>query len=150
MSHREGMPPTDPAETHAAPASAAFEGMLVDRTERTADLARATRALIHELDPHVVEVPWPKQAVVGFGIGPRKFSEHYAYLALHQGHVNLGFNQGAELDDPAGLLTGPGKSLRHHRLDSLAEVRDPALAELLVHARQHRARTTHSSGGSRS
>lgn len=143
------MTPTNPAETRAAPATDAFEGLLVGRDQRTASLARATRTLIRELDPDVVEVPWPKQAVIGFGIGPRKFTEHYAYLALHQGHVNLGFNQGAELDDPASLLTGPGKSLRHHRLDSLEDVRDPALRELLVHACQHRARTMHSSGGSR-
>lgn len=63
--------------------------------------------------------------------------------------MNLGFNQGAELPDPAGLLTGPGKSLRHHRLERIEAARKPALRELLEGARQHRAATTHSSGGSR-
>jgi len=129
---------------------AAFEEMLAGRNESVVELARAARALLRRLDPDVVEVPWPRQGVIGFGIGPRKFSEHYAYLALHRDHVNLGFNQGAELDDPAGLLSGPGKSLRHHQLHRLDELADPALADLLVSARRHRAATTTSSGGTRS
>lgn len=138
------MRPTDDARP-----SDAVETMLTEYGEATRALARAVRALVHTLDPGVVEVPWPKQGVIGFGIGPRKYTEHYAYLALHRAHVNLGFNQGAELADPAGLLTGPGKSLRHHRLARLDDVREPALTELLVQARRHRATTTHASAGSR-
>lgn len=98
--------------------------MVVGRDQRTAGLARATRTLIRELEPDVVEVPWPKQAVTGFGIGPRKFTEHYAYLALHQGHVNL-VNEGAELDDPAGPLTGGRAKPRAGRA---ARLRPPAPA----------------------
>lgn len=126
-----------------------LEEILIGRSEHTVRLARATRDLIRRLDADVVEVPWVRQAVVGFGVGPHKFTQHYAYLAVHRNHVNLGFNQGAELPDPAGLLSGPGKSLRHHRLDALEDLHHPALTELLVRARQHRATTTHSSGGSR-
>lgn len=143
----DGMTPEDRARVDAASSEAGFEDLLVGRGEKVVALARAVRALIRDLDPNVVEVPWLKQGVVGFGIGPRKFTEHYAYLALHGDHVNLGFNQGAELDDPAGLLSGPGKSLRHCRLDNLDDLRRPGLVELLSAAQQHRRATTHSSGG---
>jgi len=81
------------------------------------------------LEPDVVEVPWPKQAVTGFGIGPRKFTEHYVYLALHQGHVNL-VNEGAELDDPAGLLAGGRAKPRAGRG---ARPRPPAAAVGTMH-----------------
>ena len=142
MSSREG------AHIAGSPADATFEAMLADHGEVTRELARAVRALVHEVDPGVVEVPWAKQGVIGFGIGPRKFTEHYAYLALHGDHVNLGFNQGAELDDPADLLSGPGKSLRHCRIDHVDDLHRPELVDLLVAARQHRGATTHSSGRS--
>ena len=93
------------------------------------------------MDPDVVEVFWPRQGTVGFGIGPKKFSEHYAYLALHPRHVNLGFYQGAELSDPDGRLGGPGSKLRHLKVTSLDQVGDPALRGLLVEAKAHRAGT---------
>ena len=127
---------------------ATFADVLVGRTPLVAELATALRVLVREVDPDVVEVPWPRQGTVGFGIGPRKFSEHYAYLALHPRHVNLGFNQGAELPDPAGLLGGEGALLKHLRVTSLEQVHDPAIRDLLVEAKAHRAATTTSSGRS--
>lgn len=142
--------PADSDKVDPTSTGAAFEDLLAGRDEKVVALARSARALIRDVDPNVVEVPWPKQGVVGFGIGPPKFTEHYAYLALHGDHVNLGFNQGAELDDPAELLAGPGKSLRHCRLDSPDELRRPELVELLLAARQYRGSTTRSSGGHRS
>jgi hypothetical protein len=124
---------------------AVFEEMLAGRAAETVELARAARALIRELDPDVVEVPWPRQGIVGFGIGPKKLSQHYAYLALYGDQVNLGFNQGAELDDPAGLLGGTGKSFRHRRIDSVDALRQPEFIDLLRQARRHREATTDAS-----
>ncbi len=120
---------------------AAFEEILAGRSAETAKLARAARHLIRQVDPDVVEVPWPKQGVIGYGIGPKKYSQHYAYLALYGDQVNLGFNQGSELDDPAGLLGGSGKSFRHLRIGDLETLQQPELAELLRQARRHREAT---------
>jgi hypothetical protein len=44
------------------------------------------------------------------GVGPKKISEHFCYVAVHKDHVNFGFNCGAELSDPEGLLRGPANS----------------------------------------
>ena len=79
--------------------------------------------------------------MAGYGIGPKKLSEHVCYIALHKDHVNLGFNQGAELPDPEGLLEGPGKMLRHTKITEPEDLRDPALRSLLEVARTHRAST---------
>lgn len=117
---------------------ASFDALCARFDREVQELARRVHALIVELDPGVVEVVWPRQGTVGYGVGPRKMSEHYAYLALHSRHVNLGFNRGASLPDPAGLLGGPGASLRHTKLRSLADVEVPALAGLLVAARRER------------
>ena len=102
------------------------------------DLATGTRALIRSFTPDVVEVPWPRQRVVGYGVGPRKMSEHFCYVAVHKDHVNLGFNYGAELPDPAGLLRSPGKLLRHTKIDTPEDLSDPALRRLLGAASTHR------------
>jgi hypothetical protein len=40
----------------------------------------------------------------------------FAYVAAFSAHANVGFFFGAELDDPAGLLEGHGKRMRHVKL----------------------------------
>jgi hypothetical protein len=111
--------------------------------ERTTDEGRAAavaiRSLVRRLDPNVVEVVWPHQGTIGWGVGPKKMSEHYAYLAAHATHVNLGFYRGASLPDPAGLLTGTGKAMRHIPIRGPADVRRTEIAELLKAARAERA-----------
>ncbi len=105
---------------------------------RVRDLAVSVRALIEDVYPEVVEVPWPRQNVVGYGVGPKKMSEHFCYVAFHRDHVNLGFNQGAELPDPGRLLGGPGKTLRHAKISAPGDLENPALRELLKAAKAHR------------
>jgi hypothetical protein len=40
----------------------------------------------------------------------------FAYVGIHKAHVSIGFFQGASLRDPAGLLEGTGKRMRHVKL----------------------------------
>lgn len=40
----------------------------------------------------------------------------FAYVDAFTAHVNVGFFRGAELADPAGLLEGSGKRMRHVKL----------------------------------
>jgi len=40
----------------------------------------------------------------------------FAYVAAFRAHVNVGFFLGTELPDPAGLLQGAGRFMRHVRL----------------------------------
>jgi hypothetical protein len=54
--------------------------------------------------------------------------------------VNLGFYHGASLKDPAGLLEGTGKKLRHVKLRGMAEARNPAIESLLIQAIADRRR----------
>ena len=51
-------------------------------------------------------------------------SEHYAYLAIYDQHLNLGCNYGALLPDPAGLLGGTGAGMRSRRITALEDLRD--------------------------
>jgi hypothetical protein len=42
----------------------------------------------------------------------------FGYVNVFTSHVNVGFFQGAALPDPAGLLQGSGKFMRHVKLRS--------------------------------
>ena len=118
-----------------------FEEILARCDPHVRNLAVRARALIEDVCPDVVEVPWPRQNVVGYGVGPKKMSEHFCYIALHKDHINLGFNQGADLSDPTGLLEGPGKSLRHTKISRSEDLDQPALRRLLEAAKAHRLAT---------
>ncbi|MGE0388226.1 MAG: DUF1801 domain-containing protein [Gammaproteobacteria bacterium] len=60
----------------------------------------------------------------------------FAYVGVFKAHVNVGFFHGAALDDPAGLLQGTGKYMRHVKIrPGLAE--DRAAIEALI-ARAYR------------
>ena len=68
-----------------------FDDILAASNPHVQDLTTRTRALIKDVMPDVVEVPWPRQKVVGYGAGPKKMSGHFCYIAVHKNHVNLGF-----------------------------------------------------------
>ena len=65
----------------------------------------------------------------------------FAYVNTFKAHVNVGFFRGAMLDDPAGLLEGSGKRMRHVKLmpgrDSnaaaLGKLVDAAYLEIKAH-----------------
>jgi hypothetical protein len=102
-----------------------------------AELIRAADDLFRRTDPDVVAVYWPRQRTAGYGVGPQKMSEHYAYLAAFDRHVNVGFNYGAALADE-GLLGGTGKSMRSLKVDRVELLDDPRLVRLIRTARQER------------
>lgn len=115
-----------------------FEEILASFSPQVSDLARRTRALIQEVMPNVVEVPWPRQRIIGYGVGPKKMTEHFCYISLHKSHVNLGFNYGSELPDPEGLLEGSGGLFRHVKIKTPDDLANPALRRLLEVASTHR------------
>jgi len=58
----------------------------------------------------------------------------FAYVNAFTSHVNVGFFRGAEMADPAGLLEGTGKFMRHVKLGPDRDVDAVALTRLIVAA----------------
>lgn len=58
----------------------------------------------------------------------------FGYVDSFAAHVNVGFFYGAALDDPAGLLEGTGKRMRHVKLHWAQPVSAEALSDLIVAA----------------
>lgn len=114
-----------------------WAALLAPLTPEVAALVTAADDLVRRTDPDVVRVVWPHQRTVGYGVGPKKMSEHYAYLAVHPRHVNLGCNHGAHLDH-GGLLEGTGRNMRKTTVRTVDDLADPRLVPLLRAARQER------------
>jgi hypothetical protein len=55
----------------------------------------------------------------------------FAYVNSFTSHVNVGFFHGAELKDPAGLLEGSGRRMRHVKVRPDRELNTAALGELI-------------------
>ena len=55
----------------------------------------------------------------------------FGYVNAFKAHVNVGFFRGAELTDPARLLEGTGKFMRHVKLRPETDVDDGALKKLI-------------------
>ena len=55
----------------------------------------------------------------------------FGYVNSFKSHVNVGFFYGAALEDPAGLLEGSGKRMRHVKLKSGGQPNTAALSGLI-------------------
>ncbi|MGH8950347.1 MAG: DUF1801 domain-containing protein [Acidimicrobiia bacterium] len=117
---------------------APFRELVAASSPEVQELALAVRDLVYEVLPQTVEVVWPRQGSVGWGTGPKKFTEQFAYLMPFKKHVTLGFYRGGELPDPDDLLPDSGGkqaggklSMRSLKIRSLDDVRQPALRSLI-------------------
>lgn len=115
-----------------------FNEILADSTPEVRELALQARKLIRDVMPDVVEMPWPRQRIAGYGVGPKKMTEHFCYISVHKSHLDLGFNYGSELADPEGLLQGTGKLFRHLKITTPEDLARPAVRRLLKAASTHR------------
>ncbi len=124
----------------------AFQDALSAITPEIQELAAAVRALVFDVYPRAVEVVWPTQRSIGWGIGPKKFTEQFAYLMPYKAHVTLGFYHGGELTDPDGLLPDSGGkqvsgtlSMRSLKIRRVEDVSSAALRSLIEEAARHQA-----------
>lgn len=114
-----------------------FEDVIAEAPDDMKQIAHALRTLLADVMPGITEVPWAQQKIAGYGVGPKKLSEHFCYIAPYAKYVHLGFMYGADLDDPESLFEGTGKLLRHIKMRTLADVERPAIRDLIERASTH-------------
>ncbi len=110
-----------------------LEEFLARFTPDIRELALQTRALILECYPDVLEMVDPPSGIVAYGYS-RKYADLVCAIAPFRAHVNLMFSRGADLPDPAGLLTGTGKRARHARIEHPEDLQRPELRALILAA----------------
>jgi len=70
--------------------------------------AAALRGLVREAVPDAIERVRAGWQLIGYDLPVRRYGLYFAYLAPEQTNVHLGFEYGAFMDDPSGLLSGAG------------------------------------------
>ncbi|HEU0093390.1 MAG TPA: hypothetical protein VFS78_14835 [Vicinamibacteria bacterium] len=97
--------------------------------------AKAAVARMRKSVPGAVELVYDNYNALVVGFGPsERASEAVLSIALYPRWVTLFFLQGARLSDPARLLKGAGKRVRHIVLTDLAILDEPAVRGLIGQA----------------
>ena len=61
----------------------------------------------------------------------KPMKDGFCHVVAYSTHVNLGFNRGAELPDPARILKGTGKAIRHMTIRSHEDLDSPVIRRYL-------------------
>jgi hypothetical protein len=96
--------------------------------QRAGDLGTVARSwfeVIRNCGDEVRELMHDGCPVACFGDVP------FAYVNVFTAHVNVGFFQGASLPDPARLLQGTGRFMRHVKLRPSTKINSAALTQLI-------------------
>jgi hypothetical protein len=85
------------------------------------ELALALRDIVLNEAPEANETLFRGYALSLAYSFTNRWSQGFCHIVVYRNHVNLGFNKGAVLADPKGLLEGSGKIIRHLRIDDLKQ-----------------------------
>jgi hypothetical protein len=111
--------------------------------DRVARLARRCLAWVRSLVPGATELVYDAYNALSIVFATDdKLKSAFVHVAVYPRHVNIGFNRGAELEDPERVLVGTGTRIRHVRIDDDSEL-DKRLAALVRRAARyagHRSR----------
>jgi len=101
------------------------------------DLALKLRALVlDEMAPCYENIYDAYSAVaIGFGTSDR-LRDGIFHIAVYSQHVNLGFNDGATLNDPKGILEGAGNRIRHITVKTPEDIKRPETRAYIRRARK--------------
>jgi len=103
----------------------------LDRWPELKPIALKARELIFDVMPDAVEQVKTGWSVIQYG-PTGKMRDVSVVLQLQRAWVNLGLAEGAGLPDPAGLLEGTGKGIRHIKLRKAEDVDNPAVRALVA------------------
>jgi hypothetical protein len=128
-----------------------YLGFLAPYDSRIRELALATREVVLREAPGASELIYDAYNAVASGYTfTRRPGDAFQHVAVYRGWVNLGFNFGATLDDPGGLLQGTGSRVRHIRISEAADLARPGVLRLIRAAVAAARRDGKPAGGERS
>ena len=100
-------------------------------------LALGLRQLLLEEIAPCHENIYDAYSAVAIGYGPTdRLSDGIFHIAVYAKGVNLGFNHGATLTDPEGILEGAGKQIRHIKIRKPSDLARPEIRDYIRRARQ--------------
>jgi Domain of unknown function (DU1801) len=115
----------------------ALRNFLKPYDPRIRELALDLRALVlDEMAPCYENIYDAYSAVaIGYGTSER-LSDGIFHIAVYEKGVNLGFNDGATLPDPKGILEGKGSRIRHIKIRTSEDLARPEIRAYIKRARK--------------
>ncbi|MGA3087347.1 MAG: DUF1801 domain-containing protein [Terriglobales bacterium] len=114
------------------PPDRALLGYLASYDPHVSRLALAVRETVLEEAPGAIEFICKGYAVsIGFSFTGKPIRDGFCHIATYSSHVNLGFNRGALLPDPNGVLAGTGKLIRHITIRNEDDLNRPLVRRYL-------------------
>jgi hypothetical protein len=109
-----------------------IEQFLAKYTPEMVTAGKAARARMRKRMPGGIEFVYDNYNALVFGFGPNERpSDAVLSLALMPKWVTLCFLKGAKLADPGKLLRGSGSTVRNVRLESVQDLDDPHISDLI-------------------
>ena len=110
-----------------------IEAFLAGYPPEIREISRYLRRLITNARPEAKETLYARQNHFAYSLSG-KMRDGLIYVCPMKDYVRLGFYYGASLDDPARLLVGEGKRLRHVKARTLEEAQRPEIGALVREA----------------
>jgi len=109
-----------------------FDDYLRDQSPKNQTIIRALRRLVKSAEPQLIEsVKWGNGCWLAG-------TEPVAYVYSDAACVQFGFLTGSSLTDPAGLLEGTGRYVRHIKVRKAGDIDRAAFGALLRQAASRR------------
>ena len=126
--------PTKPPKV-APPPEAQLAGFLAKFTPEIADRAEAILIRLRARLPHAIELVYDNYNALAIGFGPtERASEAILSIAVYPRWISLFFLQAKGIPDPANLLRGQGKVVKHIVLSNPSALEEPAVQTLVEEA----------------
>jgi len=109
---------------------AAIDAYVAKKNPSLKPVTDALRALVRKA------VPKSREAINPWGLPIFEWNGTLCYLMVGKNHVTFGFPRGTSLEDPANLLQGTGKNLRHIKLREVSDVHDANVKKLILQAKK--------------
>lgn len=113
-----------------------IEHYLLPYNEALSNLVQELRSCIKEQTQPSIELVFDTYNSLNIGYGfTEKAWDCYCGIIVYRKHLNLSFPSGATLTDPEGILQGKGAKVRHLKIKSLADIKEPLVSAILGEAR---------------
>ena len=113
--------------------STSVDEFLANFSPQVRELCLSLRNLVCKLVPDADEIVYTGWGNIQYYFASKPKS-HFCAINPLKDRVDIFFLRATDLPDPAGLLEGTGKKLRHVKVSSLSEIDNPALGELIMAA----------------
>lgn len=111
-----------------------FLSLLKFKDQPLIELFCDLRSFIKDLHPDSNELLYHTHALTSVFSISEKLGDAYCMIPIYTNHLNLGFNKGTLLQDPAQLLSGSGKLIRHIPIKQISDYRNNKVTALVKEA----------------